>query len=111
MNVSCPSIERVRTYWDTRPCNIRHSPRQVGTREYFAEVEARKYFVEPHIPRFAQFDRWSGKHVLEVECGIGTNTINFARNGARVSPTRFCRFTNSSPLGCNGALCASLQGT
>ena len=43
-------IERVRQFWDQRPCNIRHSPREVGTREYFDEVEACKYFVEPHIP-------------------------------------------------------------
>jgi hypothetical protein len=38
-----------------------HSPKPVGTREYFDEVEKRKYFVEPHIPGFAQFERWKGK--------------------------------------------------
>lgn len=54
-------IERVQDYWNRRPCNIRHSPKPVGTREYFDEVEARKYFVEPRIPRFVDFPRWKGK--------------------------------------------------
>ena len=31
-------IEDVKYYWDSRPCNIRHSDKEIGTKEYY-EVE------------------------------------------------------------------------
>ena len=76
------TIQAVREFWDARPCNVRHSDRPRGTREYFEEVERKKFTAEPHIPDFCEFDRWRGKRVLEIGCGIGTMAKNFAAHGA-----------------------------
>lgn len=76
------TIDDVENYWDDRPCNVRHGSAPVGTKEYFDQVEKRKFFVEPHILRFTEFERWRSKKVLEIGCGIGTAAVNFARSGA-----------------------------
>ena len=74
--------EVVTKFWDDRPCNIRHSSKEPGTKEYFEEVTKRKYFVESHILSFAKFDAYKGKSVLEVGCGIGTAAQSFMEAGA-----------------------------
>jgi hypothetical protein len=55
------TIDDVIKFWNVRPCNIYHSNKEIGTKEYFDEVEKKKYFVEPHILPFAEFSKWNGK--------------------------------------------------
>jgi SAM-dependent methyltransferase len=76
------SKEEVRAYWQAAPCGTTTSARAVGTPEFFREVEAWRYRVEPFIPEFAGFDRVGGKAVLEIGVGLGTDFVRFVRGGA-----------------------------
>jgi SAM-dependent methyltransferase len=76
------TIEDVKKFWNDRPCNVRHSKKEVGTKEYFNEVTAKKFFVEPHIIDFTDFRSWKSKKVLEVGCGLATAGFEFAMGGA-----------------------------
>ena len=81
------TIDDVKKYWDDRPCNVRHSKKDLGSIEYFDEVERKGYTAEPHIPKFADFSAWKDKKVLEIGCGMATEGINFARHGADYTGT------------------------
>ena len=76
------TIEEVKKFWNDRPCNVKHSKKEIGTKEYFDEVSRKKFIAEPHIIPFSKFSKWNEKKVLEIGCGLGTVGINFATYGA-----------------------------
>ena len=70
---------KIKQYWNNRPCNINHSKKEFMSKEYFDEIEKKKFYVESHIEDFSEFKKYKDKKVLEIGCGIGTCGVKFAR--------------------------------
>jgi ubiquinone/menaquinone biosynthesis C-methylase UbiE len=74
--------DQVRQFWNTNPCGTRSNPHPRGTKDFFAWVEEERDHREPFIAQYAEWDRHSGKRVLEMGVGAGTDFVRFVRAGA-----------------------------
>lgn len=69
-------------FWSGSQPGFRFTQARPGTPEFFRDVTAHRYTLEPHIPEIVRFEDWAGHEVLEVGCGTATDGERFARAGA-----------------------------
>ena len=71
------------SFWTEYQPGFHTTAAPIGSARFFADVEARRYALEPHIAELVEFERWAESDVLEAGCGIGTDGIRCIRAGAR----------------------------
>lgn len=77
--------EQVKQYWDNEPCGTRGIEYPEGSREYYEKIMGNRYRVEPYLWDYLEPQRWHGKKLLEVGCGIGSDLMMFAWDGAEIT--------------------------
>lgn len=77
--------EDVRRFWERQPCGAKTATAVPGSPEFFRQVEAWRYSVEPFIPDVARFDETAGKDLLEVGIGLASDFVRFVRAGANAT--------------------------
>lgn len=75
----------IQTHWSTRPCGSKVSPHPFGSKEFFEDVERGRFRLEYYMPTAVDYKKYKGKKLLEVGCGLGTDSKQFAKNGADVT--------------------------
>jgi SAM-dependent methyltransferase len=77
-----PTTSDVRDYWNHHIHDLEISTHPVGSAGFFADLDRYHFEKLHHLLRLVDFDGYSGKRVLEVGCGGGTDLVRFAKGGA-----------------------------
>jgi ubiquinone/menaquinone biosynthesis C-methylase UbiE len=86
-------VDEIRDYWDARTLGVQYVSNpslQRGTREYFDNIRPwMNPYKFPWIMDRIEYhaERLKAKHLLEIGCGMGFDSLEFLKRGVRVTAT------------------------
>ena len=82
MKSASQTQDDVRAFWDSKPCGSELSVLAPNTREYYLEIEHKRYQFENHILSLLDKIDWTKKRTLEIGTGVGTDGRQIIKRGA-----------------------------
>jgi ubiquinone/menaquinone biosynthesis C-methylase UbiE len=79
------AIKDVQLYWDAYASQLASAANEYGPKKFFAEVKSQHDKAYGYANQILNLASLKGRSLLELGCGIGLDTIEFARHGADVT--------------------------
>ena len=81
------TVDEVREFWEANPLCAEAIPYPPGSKEFFDAHDAMRLASEPEQiqKRLYEWDRYSGRDLLDIGCGTGYVAALYARGGSRVT--------------------------
>ena len=76
------SQSEINEYWEKEVCGTRVLENKRNKNNNYRKIKNNRYESEPFIKEFACFEQSTGKNVLEIGVGAGTDFIEFLKNNA-----------------------------
>lgn len=85
LSLSDPLLIAIRDYWNEHIHDLEITTQPVGSLGFFDELDEYRFDKLRYLPQLVDFNKFIGKKLLEVGCGVGIDLVRFAEGGAEVS--------------------------
>ncbi|NQV09124.1 class I SAM-dependent methyltransferase [Candidatus Woesearchaeota archaeon] len=83
-------IKKVKDFWEQHLCNEFYTTKQRGDKDYFADIEKKRYFYHYHLRELFEYfkrnpEKFKDKSMLEIGCGMGMDSVQLYNCGFKLT--------------------------